>query len=372
MRVLAISAYGGLGGGELTFSTFLEHRPEDIEAEVLLVSDGPLRERLEAQGLWVRATEGCVGRPNPAMLAGFHRQVSPLLAEGDFDVAWCMGQKAVLLAAAPCRRHGVPIVWHKIDFSWDRLLAVPLALASAGVIAVSEAVADTLGPMRGRRPASIVGPPVRLARAVAPRFDPAQPAIGTLARLVPYKGHHLIIEAGAVLRDEFPALRVLLAGGAAPQYPDYPAELAALAESRGMGDAVELSGHVEAPALLERLTVFVNATFRDEEGFGFEGLSGAMLEAGLAGLPVVATRGGGTAEGLIPGATGTLVDDADPAALAAAIRPYLADPELARATGAAGRRFVESRFAPEVVSERLWDALRASARNTPQAGASSS
>jgi phosphatidylinositol alpha-1,6-mannosyltransferase len=369
MRILAISSYAGLGGSELAFLTFLEHLPDDVEAEVLLVSDGPLRERIEATGLPLQVADGGDGRPNLAMLAGFRRQLNTLLADGRFSTAWAVGQKAALLAAAPCRRRRVPMVWHKVDFSWDRLLAVPLALASSGVIAVSAAVADTLGPMRRRRPVTIVGPPVRLPRRVSPGFDPEHPTIGTLGRLVPYKGHHLIIEATALLRDEFPAVRALLAGGEAPQYPGYPAELEALADRLGVAGSVELAGHVDAAELLERLSVFVNATYRDEQGFGLEGLSGAMLEASSAGLPVVATRGGGTAEGLRDGETGTLVERPDAAALAAAIRPYLADPGLARRTGEAGRRFVEDTFAPEAVSARLWHALRASER---QAGASSS
>lgn len=357
MKVLAISSYGLLGGGELTFSVFCEHRPPDAEVDVLLVSDGPLRERLEAQGLSVRATEGCVGRPTLRMLWAFDRQLIRVLREERYDVVWALGQKATLLAAAACRRRRVPLVWHKIDFSADALLAKPLALASSAVIGVSNAVLDALGPLRRRRPVTIVGPPVRLPREVRPAFDPDQLAIGTLARLVPYKGQHLLIEAAARLRTEFEGLRLILAGGPVEKFPAYQDELEDLAQRRGLADAVEFPGFVEATGVLESLTVFVNATHRDEEGFGFEGLSGAMLEASAAGLPVVATRGGGTAEGIVAGETGTVVEHPEAAELAAAIRPYLADPELARRTGAAGREFVSSRFAPEVVSAQLWDAI---------------
>jgi phosphatidylinositol alpha-1,6-mannosyltransferase len=93
-------------------------------------------------------------------------------------------------------------------------------------------------------------------------------------------------------------------------------------------------------------------------GFGLQGLSGAMLEASWVGLPVVATRGGDTVEGMRDGVTGTLVEAADPAGLATALGTYLRDPELARRTGQAGRRFTRERFvAPAPASARLFEVL---------------
>lgn len=353
MRVACVSSYGGLGGAELTFAVFLDHAPAHIERDVHLLSDGPLRQRLERQGLDVTVSR-CDGRPNARMLFEFSRSFRGVLARGEHDVVWAVGQKAALLTAFACRTRRTPLVWHKVDFSWDRLLARPLAGAASGVIAVSDAVADSMGSMRSRRPVTIVGPPVSLGEPV-PRPD--TPAIGTLARLVPYKGHHLIIRAAAILSGEFPELRVVLAGDPAPQYPTYPAELLAEARRLGLADRLDLPGFIPAAEALGRLSVFVNATHRDSEGFGFEGLSGAMLEASLAGLPVVATAGGGTAEGLISGETGTLVPAPDPEAIADAIRPYLSDRALAEHTGARGRELVKSRFAPPVVSSRLWSAI---------------
>ncbi len=167
------------------------------------------------------------------------------------------------------------------------------------------------------------------------------------------RSHH-IVRAAALLRDEFPALRVVLAGAAASEYPDYPDTLARLAREMGLDGDVDMPGHVAPEEVLPQLTVFVNATYRDEEGFGLEGLSGAMLEAGWVGVPVVAVGGGGTGEGVRQGETGTLVDSADPALLAGAVAPYLRDRELARRTGAAARSFVRSTFAPETGAERLF------------------
>ena len=218
-------------------------------------------------------------------LAGVNRQVKP-------DVVWATGLKAAFMAVPACRAARVPLVWHKVDFSLDGVLALPLAAAVDGVVCVSEAVSQALGPLRRRRLLAVVGPPVRLDPDLRLEPDPARPAIGTLATLVPIKGHAHIIEAAGMLCGEFPSLRVLLAGMQPAEHGGYVRELRALAERVGLGERLQMTGFVEdVTEVLSELTVFVNATYRAERHFGREGLSGSMLEASWAGLPVVATRG---------------------------------------------------------------------------------
>lgn len=363
MRVLAVSSYGVLGGAELSLVAFVEHRPAHVRVEALLVTDGPLRPRLDELRVPTWTASGHVGRPTPASAARFARSLARLIADRRPDVVWAVGQKAALLAAPACRTLDVPLVWHKVDFSWDRGLARPLALLTSGVVCVSEAVAAALGPLRRSRLLGVVGPPLRIGRDVVARPDPARPVIGTLARLVPYKGHHHILRAAALLVDEFPGLRVVLAGGPARENPDYPGELADLVAELGLADRLELPGFVDDVAsVLRRLSVFVNATHRDAAGFGLEGLSGAMLEASAAGVPVVATRAGGTLEGVRDGVTATLIDAADPEVIAEAVRPYLRDPGLAARVGAAGRSFAWEAFGPEPAAERLFELLKRAGR----------
>ena len=61
-----------------------------------------------------------------------------------------------------------------------------------------------------------------------------------------------------------------------------------------------------------------------------------------AGLPVVATRVGGTADLVHDGVNGLLVAPRDPAALAAAISRVLADPAAAAGLSAAARRTADA------------------------------
>lgn len=71
-----------------------------------------------------------------------------------------------------------------------------------------------------------------------------------------------------------------------------------------------------------------------------------------AGRPVVFTERNGAAEILAGSGAGVAVLPDDPAALAAALRPYLADPGAAAAAGDAGRRLVAERCDPQRIAEQ--------------------
>jgi phosphatidylinositol alpha-1,6-mannosyltransferase len=280
-----------------------------------------------------------------------------LLDEVRPDVVWAVGIKAATISVGPCRLHGTPIVWHKVDVSLDAWLAKPLALAVDGVIGVSEAVCVALGGhLRERRMAGVVGPPVALPEETRASLSLAYPVIGSMGSMLPMKGHQILIEAASSLLAEFPELRVSIAGADSPAFPAYRAELAERTSELGLGEHVEILQFADARQFLERLTVYVTASYATG-GYGSEGLSGAMLEASWAGLPVVATRGGGTPEGLIDGVTGILVTPGEPRSLADGIRLVLSDPARARRMGEQGRSYTHQNFAPEPLAGRLFSLL---------------
>lgn len=86
-----------------------------------------------------------------------------------------------------------------------------------------------------------------------------------------------------------------------------------------------------------------------------EGMPGVLVEAGLRGLPAVATAVGGVAEVVLDGRTGRLVPPGDVAALRAALGEVL--PHAAE-LGAAARAHCRERFTMAVVGE-AWDAVLA-------------
>lgn len=157
--------------------------------------------------------------------------------------------------------------------------------------------------------------------------------VGTVGRVQAVKDHAGLVDAFAQLRATMPALapRLRLAViGDGPQL----AQLRAKVEAADLQEVVWLPGaRSDVAALLGGLDVFAMSSLA-------EGTPGSALEAMACGLPVVGTRVGGLPEVIEDGVTGCLVPPADAAAMSAGLMRYIADPELARAHGAAGRQRV--------------------------------
>ena len=93
----------------------------------------------------------------------------------------------------------------------------------------------------------------------------------------------------------------------------------------------------DVPGLLSDGDVFVLASRS-------EGLPLSVIEAMAAGLPVVASDVGGLRELVCDAETGVLVPPGEPVALADALRPLLADRQLRRRLGSAGRARAKALF----------------------------
>jgi glycosyltransferase involved in cell wall biosynthesis len=290
VRVLFVASDGAPGGAELALETYLAHLPARVEGHALVLSPGPMAAALESRLGRPVAVARLVGRPSvPAALA-FERTLVRALRRLRPDVVHAVGIKAATLCAPAGRLAGVPVVWHKVDFSRDDV-ARPVALLCAGVVPVSDAVADIV-PAARRLP--VVPPPVRLDPAfrVSPDRPPA--TLGSVGRIVPYKGHEDVIAAAGLLRDRFPEVRVVVAGAG-------PSEGVRAAAERAQVP-LEVLGHItDVARVYERLTLLVSATYRDAQGFGREGYGLAAAEASWAGLPVIATTGGGELGRLVGG-----------------------------------------------------------------------
>ena len=156
----------------------------------------------------------------------------------------------------------------------------------------------------------------------------------TLCQLWPNKGVDRVLEAVAALLPEAPDMLYVVAGGG----PDRE-RLESLAGRLGVRERVVFTGRVRAealPDLYAAADVFVMPTRADHDG-SVEGFGIVFLEAGSQGVAVIGPREGGCADAIRDGISGFLVDPDDPADIAARLRTLLADPQLRRRMGEAGR-----------------------------------
>lgn len=150
--------------------------------------------------------------------------------------------------------------------------------------------------------------------------------IGIVARLAPVKNHALLIDAFRVVVKQTPHVKLLIVGDG-----ELRKDLEKQSERLGLGKQVEFLGAREdIPEILPLMDLFVLSSES-------EGLSISLLEAMAAGLPVVATRVGGTPELVLHGETGLLVPSGRPLDLADTIIRLLAQPALVAQYGRAGR-----------------------------------
>jgi glycosyltransferase involved in cell wall biosynthesis len=163
------------------------------------------------------------------------------------------------------------------------------------------------------------------------------PVIGTVARLRPEKRIDRLLRACALLRDEGAGFRLAVVGDGAEQ----PA-LERLAAALGLADRVRFLGHMAEPAGAYRRFDVV-ALSSDTEQMPF-----SILEAMASGRAVAATDVGDV-RAMLPEAQAPFLAARDDAALAAVLRPLLADAALRQRLGAANRARAEADFDQEAM-----------------------
>ena len=180
------------------------------------------------------------------------------------------------------------------------------------------------------------------------------PLVVAVTRLVPRKGMDTLIRAGGLLRSRFPNLVVAIAGTGRDER-----RLQELAQRSGV--TVRLLGRVPdglLPGLLGAGDVFAMPCRSRWWGLEQEGFGIVFVEAAAAGIPQVAGRSGGSAEAVIHGETGLVVDiPDDPDRVAEAIATLLDDEELRATMGQAARRRAELEFSYDVLADRLMYAI---------------
>ena len=170
----------------------------------------------------------------------------------------------------------------------------------------------------------------------------SEPRLLCVGRLIPIKGHLVLLRALAQARAQVPEVTLAIAG----RGPLAPA-LRAYGRELGVEDAVRFLGFVSpVQAAIEDAAVVVVPSLG--EGFGM-----VALEAMERARPVIASAVGGLPEIVADGETGLVVPPADAETLAEAIVSLAGDLARAAAMGEAGRERALEQFTPERCVERV-------------------
>lgn len=258
------------------------------------------------------------------------------------------GQTAGTLAGVPIRlstKHGFN------EFREGRIFALgdrTIGALAHRQIAISRGLARYLSETEGfpEPDFEIVHYGIAAGREPAP-YTSEGPRFLCIGRLIPIKGHVVLLRAFRKVLDERPDATLEIAGRGVLEHG-----LKDLARELELNGSVRFLGHVTPVqrAVEESMAVVVPSL---GEGFGM-----VALEAMERARPVIAASIGGLEDLVRDGETGLLVRPGDAGSLAAAMLELAADPARAAAMGREARRRAIERF-PEVrCTERTEEVYR--------------
>ena len=257
---------------------------------------------------------------------------------------WASASSTMAFVAATVSRIPWSFTAHRWDIRENNLLKTKMC-AACFVRTISTKGADQI---RGYRESASnvtvihMGIECTAASNPVPRPGAGGPfSIVMVADFVPVKGHDILVEAAALLRQRGVEVRVDLVGDG-PTRPSVERQI----REHDMDFWIQVCGTMPHAALLRALAserwdavVLPSVVLENIE----EGIPVSLVEAMGVGVPVVSTRSGAIPELLADGA-GVMVEAADPVALADAIELLARNPSTQRELGEAGRDRVRTDF----------------------------
>ncbi len=174
------------------------------------------------------------------------------------------------------------------------------------------------------------------------------PVIGSLAVFKHKKGLEVLLCAFHMLLQRYPSAHLLLAGFVVPEEQE---RFDALVAKYRLGDKITLTGRIpgqDALRYLRSMDVFAFTSLHD-------GCPNTVLEAMLAGVPIVATRAGAVPEMIEDGKHGLLVRPGSATELYEALVKMLDAGTDKKKYGEQARERVLTRFAPHLELEAYWE-----------------
>ncbi len=195
----------------------------------------------------------------------------------------------------------------RVVFAWLRRQDYQAAQRPDVIVPISQRVGQRAQRYYRRWVAPPIYPPIQsLGQAKAPTYQPTQKFIISWGRHVPYKQFDAVIRAAVMTSTP------LILAGAGPDTPRLRALAQRLDPSQHL---IHLVGQLSDGELQWYLQQAMGAVFPQEEDFGL-----VIMEAQLAGCPVIINSRSGAAELVIPGQTALLLPSTKLSDLAKTIR----------------------------------------------------
>jgi glycosyltransferase involved in cell wall biosynthesis len=219
------------------------------------------------------------------------------------------------------------------------------------ILAVGYTVADTFKGRFGSRALDIIPNGVPAPIGLSPQArqqlrceiagDENHPIIISIGRFVPAKGYKDMIDAFAMLHRRNPR-PVLVIAGVGSLFEKVKSQISELRLEQAVNC---LGARNDVPQLLAASDIYASSSH-------WEGLPIALLEAMMAGLPIVATSVGDIPKAVTP-ETGIVVPPHDPLGLADALSDLISQPEKACEMGAAARTRAMQEYSLDTWIKRL-------------------
>lgn len=300
-----------------------------MEMSVALTSDDRIAADLRGAGVPVTIL-GDARISRPLTVARARRALASLLESQRPDVMVCHQAWPLALFGAVARRHSVALVlWLHMVPGRHWLDRLAWRVKPETIVCNSHFTASLLPPSSAR--VEVVYAPV--ATDVAPVARAASNGsimIIQVSRMEPLKGHAVLLDALAQLRDRAGWMCRLAGGAQRPHEARYMASLRARADTLGIADRVEFLGErSDIRELLAEADIYCQPNI-EPDAFGI-----SLIEAMGAGLPVVTSALGGAAE-IVDGTCGVLVTPRDSSGLASELSALLDDRGRRDRLGAGG------------------------------------
>ena len=350
-RVLQIVTSLAVGGAQRHLLELLPGLRQFADIDLVYFRDHDLRPEFEAcveriAHLPMAGPFGAVRLPH---LAAFIRRGRYALVHTHLlraDMYGALAARAVGVRAIVSTKHNIEA---RLSSSSARALHALATRSTRRTIAISEAVAhwanQQLGIPRdhidiiryGLDPAPFSGVDREAARLEL-GLQAHVPLVLCPARLDPQKRHDVLLRAFAQVRQRLGNAQLLCAGETQLGGPAYRTRLLELSDELGLRDAVRWLGvRSDMPNLMAAADLVVLSS--DWEGLGL-----VVMEAAMAGRPVVATAVGGVPEIVEHQVTGSLVPQGDEQALASEMTTMLLNPDQRARMGADARRHAAQAF----------------------------